>query len=249
MKKIDKLKAKYIWLTSNTSIGERKVKNYRRRIHGEYNEIDLGDNKFENLNIFIKGNNNKIRFMSNTNVCKDLSISMFGDNQTVFIGKNVELFKTKIDLVNCESVLIKENAVVKSSWLCNHGRKIVIGQNSSMGGSNLQCLSFSPTPKPDIIIGDNCAISFDSKFRTADGHPIYSKKGKLLNPDKSINLSERVWICEGVQIMKGVNLPKECIIGGFSKVFKSFSKENSLYGGNPAKFIKKLEGKWQGGYE
>lgn len=46
------------------------------------------------------------------------------------------------------------------------------------------------------------------------------------------------WVCANCFIMMGVTIEEGCIIGATASLFKS-TEPWSVYGGNPAKFIKK----------
>ena len=88
----------------------------------------------------------------------------------------------------------------------------------------------------ELVIGDNCAISWDCQFLDEDFHNIsYSGKRKVEN---SIIIGDNVWIGCGVKIYKGTVIPNGCVIASDSIVKGAFYVENSLIGGNPAKTIK-----------
>ena len=57
---------------------------------------------------------------------------------------------------------------------------------------------------------------------------------------KPIHIGKRVWIGSGAIILPGVNIGDNSIIAAGSVVTKDVP-ENVVYGGNPAKFIKKIE--------
>ena len=57
---------------------------------------------------------------------------------------------------------------------------------------------------------------------------------------KPIHIGKRVWIGSGAIILPGVNIGDNSVIAAGSVVTKDVP-ENCLYGGNPAKFIKKNE--------
>ena len=92
-----------------------------------------------------------------------------------------------------------------------------------------------------IFIGKDCLFSWGIKMRTSDGHSVID-----LNLDKAVNLpadiyiGDHVWMGEDVKILKGIYIPNNCVLGGFSVITKSFSKKdsNSVIAGFPAKVVK-----------
>ena len=76
-----------------------------------------------------------------------------------------------------------------------------------------------------------------------------SQKKDELHPDKrnsgkhiceKVLIGENVFIASNVKILKGVSIGKNSVIANGSLVISDVP-ENSVYGGIPAKFIKKLD--------
>ena len=57
---------------------------------------------------------------------------------------------------------------------------------------------------------------------------------------KPIHLGKKVWIGSGAIVLPGVTIGDNSVIAAGSVVTKDVP-ENSVYGGNPAKLIKKIE--------
>lgn len=87
-----------------------------------------------------------------------------------------------------------------------------------------------------LVIGDNCAVSWDCQFLDEDFHVI-NYPGKN-NTDNSIIIGSNVWIGCGAKIYKGTKIADGCVIASDSVVKGEFSKQNCLIGGNPAKILK-----------
>lgn len=124
--------------------------------------------------------------------------------------------------------------------------KLIIGSNTFISGAK-----FSIAKK--IIIGNNVQIAFGTLFFDHNSHSLNSKfrRKDLPNRFKSqkdwsdvkleeLIIEDDVWIGANSIILKGVKLKQGTIIAAGSVVIKS-TEPFSLYAGNPAKFIKKLE--------
>ena len=92
-----------------------------------------------------------------------------------------------------------------------------------------------------IQIGDACMIAHGVYISDADWHGIYDR-AQPVGITKPIHIKDNVWIGDSAIICKGVTIGKNSIIGAGSVVTKDIP-ENSIYAGNPAKFIKNLDKK------
>ena len=92
-----------------------------------------------------------------------------------------------------------------------------------------------------VCIGEDALLGWNVKLRTSDGHPIYEieDESKEINPAKPINIGNHVWIAADVDILKGVKIPSNCVIGYRSCVTKSIQEENCVIAGYPAKIVKR----------
>ncbi len=93
-----------------------------------------------------------------------------------------------------------------------------------------------------IDIGANTLIGANSSIIDTDFHPTktgnrrYSQSNIKTSP---VRIGRNVFIGMNSQILKGVVLGNNCLIGAGSVVFQSFAF-NSLLFGNPAKLVKRL---------
>jgi acetyltransferase-like isoleucine patch superfamily enzyme len=87
----------------------------------------------------------------------------------------------------------------------------------------------------DTIIGTNVEI-YDSDFH--DINPARRKEAEASS--SRVSIGENVWIGSNVKILKGVNIGSNSIIGNNSVVTKDIPAD-SVWGGVPAIFLKKLE--------
>ena len=103
-----------------------------------------------------------------------------------------------------------------------------------------------------IYVGDNVQIAFGTLFFDHNSHSLNSKlrRNDLQNRFKNykewndviiqeINIESDVWIGANSIILKGITIKKGSVIAAGSVLTKS-TEPYCLYGGNPAKLIKKL---------
>ena len=90
-----------------------------------------------------------------------------------------------------------------------------------------------------IQIGDACMIAHGAYISDADWHGIYDR-AQPVGKTEPVILKDNVWIGDSAIICKGVTIGKNSIIGAGAVVTKDVP-DNSIYAGNPAKLVKKLD--------
>ena len=95
-----------------------------------------------------------------------------------------------------------------------------------------------------ITIGENTTLSYGVAIITESYNVTdYNKYIQRHHLGASVKIGKNVWICANSTILPGVTIGNNIIVGAGSVVTKDLLEENSLYAGNPAKFIKKMEWK------
>ncbi|WP_289040656.1 acyltransferase [uncultured Zobellia sp.] len=127
---------------------------------------------------------------------------------------------------------------IKSAFRIDNGADITIGNNVG-----LSCVVL--WAKKKITIGDNVKLGADVMIFDSDMHSLDYRlrrdyrtdavNGKIL----PITIGNDVFIGARSIIMKGVNIGERSIVAAGSVVTKSIPVDE-IWGGNPAKFIKKL---------
>lgn len=170
-------------------------------------------------NVFVEflGNNGYLSFHDSTNF----------NNVKFFIGNN--------STVNLEysSYLIHNMHCYASGDNIN----IKIGKNFSCYGLNIRFYD----KNSELIIGDDCMFSLGIYIWGTDGHAIFDLETRnIINANsKSIHIGNHVWIGYGSTILKGSNIPNNCVIGAKSLICSSFHRQNTILAGHPAKIIRK----------
>lgn len=97
-----------------------------------------------------------------------------------------------------------------------------------------------------ISIEDSCLIGWNTNIRDSDGHTIYdiSTNETINSSDSSVVIGSHTWLAAQVDILKGVHLSHDTIVGYNSCVTKSFEESNILLAGYPA-IIKKRNISWK----
>lgn len=120
-----------------------------------------------------------------------------------------------------------------ASFVIRNNALLQIGDKSSFG-QNLRILC-----SKEITIGKELLASWDIAIMDTDSHYfLNTETGALSEYSKAITIGEHCFIGSACTILKGSRLPNGSVVAARSVVTKILNKENSLYGGSPARFIK-----------
>ena len=144
-----------------------------------------------------------------------------GNNARINSGK----YKNPIGGDTRSCIIVKKQAV------------LTIGSNFRMSNSAIYCAN-------GITIGDNVMIGGSCKLWDSDFHPI-DPDVRLATPNENfktapIQIGNNVFIGGCSIILKGVSIGENSVVGAGS-VVSSNIPPNEIWGGNPARFIKKLK--------
>lgn len=218
----NKWKNGFIRIIAYFILSKKKRRNFRER----HLYITYKDNN-QVLMILPNGREKKIKHK-----VKGLKVDFIGKNNTLKINKESEC-------VNIHAVFQGDNslAVIRNNTFCELASNCVYSMDETSYTCGLKIRLDEDNVK--IIIGKNCAISWDNEFMAADYHTILNEQGKISNMPKPIEIKDYVWIGNGVKICKGVTIAENNIIGMGSVVTKSFLEHNCVIAGNPAKIVKR----------
>lgn len=126
-----------------------------------------------------------------------------------------------------------ENFCILPSFWCDYGYNIELGENF-FANHNLVILDGGT-----VRFGDNVFIAPNCGFYTA-GHPIdAARRNRGLEYAAPIQVGNNVWIGAGVQVMPGVSIGDNSVIGGGSVVVQDIPA-NCVAVGNPCRAIREI---------
>ncbi|RLN88988.1 hypothetical protein BBJ28_00026380 [Nothophytophthora sp. Chile5] len=126
--------------------------------------------------------------------------------------------------------------MVEMPFRCDYGYNIRLGDNVYM---NFNCVLLDGC---EITIGDRVMFAPNVQLYTAS-HPLDPDvRSSGLELGKPITIEDDVWIGGNVVVLPGVRIGRGAVIGAGSVVTKDVPAM-SIYAGNPAKLIRKIEPK------
>lgn len=178
------------------------------------------------------------------NSIKGLNIKFKGSNNSCLIYEPLQKFNNcKITLENNCKLTIKGQSSQKFMKGIN-GLKIIANKsnNNITIGKDLYIghgSSISLTQGATFEIGDGCMISEFLKVFGGDGHIIMNSiTNEPIVKSANIKIGNHVWIGQNVTLLKNAQIGNNSIVGTQALVTKSFTKENVVIAGNPAKIVK-----------
>lgn len=144
--------------------------------------------------------------------------------------------KTKIE--------IQGSLIFRGEAHIGNGSKIFVAKNAELVlGSDFKIsANTSILCYRKIEFGKNIQFSWDCLVMDSDTHNIYDIGGNRCNYDKPVVFGENIWIGCRCTILKGSNIPDNCVIGAGSLITGQELEEGTIIAGNPAKSIKKIGG-------
>ena len=169
----------------------------------------------------------------------------FSPKKCLFIGR------TYLQIDKTSKVILGDGFIARSGVKygidCGNGCKIVvasnamlqIGEYSGMTNSIIQCHE-KVIIGSHVNIGAGCLI-MDSNFHSTDWHDRLDRRKDIENHRNApVIIGDVVFIGTKSIICKGVTIGDHAMIAAGSVVVKDVPA-NELWGGNPAKFIKKIK--------
>lgn len=122
---------------------------------------------------------------------------------------------------------------MEPNFHCDYGYNIHVGENFY---ANFNCVMLDIC---EIRIGNNCMLGPGVQIYTAS-HPLNPvERNSGVEYGKPVTIGDNVWIGGGAIINPGVTIGDNAVIASGAVVTKNVPA-NTVYGGNPAKFIKDI---------
>lgn len=188
------------------------MKNVDLKDHGKNNLVSIGGVKKGKLIVVIKGNGNSVT-IGDISVRAQLRIVISGDGN-----------KIQID----------DRCLIEGLIMSSGGSSVFVGEEVTA-----QYFNLISQEGRKISIGRRCMFARDVHVRNSDAHSIFDLKTRArINHAKDTIIDEHVWLAHGVQIMRGVWIGKNSIVGTRSVVTKGKGEQNVVHAGVPATIIK-----------
>ena len=191
---------------SNNKYRFYDIKGNNKIIIVENGKEKLLNKKINGLDITINGNNNTVVLELPFNVLRNNKINISGDNNYFKLGS------TQHAITNCNFAM--------SYFGCN--RKLIIGKDFSISSGTI----YMEESDSEVIIGDDCMLSYNIYIRNSDSHIILNEDKEVVNLGKKLEIGNHVWIGANSQVLKNTKIPNNSIIGTNSVVTKKFETEN-----------------------
>jgi acetyltransferase-like isoleucine patch superfamily enzyme len=181
-----------------------------------------------------RGKENRIE-IDPTETFGAFELTLYGNRNRVSVGRGAELGSTRIEIHGDENVVEIGEACggLFTATFVTNGAALRLGE-----GTTIVEAFFNFHEPFEIRLGKDCLVSGDVEFSVSDMHTIFDLESKRrINPGRSIDVGDHVWIGSRTQILKGAKIGSGSIIGTRAVVTRTIP-ENCIAAGVPAKVIR-----------
>lgn len=182
-------------------------------------------------------------FRTGSGVVFDSSeVSFKGKNNILIVEDNVKIKNAKLLFLGNNGIIYisSSNSTISMDCWCSNNSVVFLGRNIYINLYSSYKLVLGATEQENIIIGNDCLLSYGICMRTADPHIVYDcNTKKRINLSKSVLIGDHVWIGQNALILKGSRIGSGAIIGGNSVVANKIIPSNVSVGGNPCKVLRR----------
>ena len=129
---------------------------------------------------------------------------------------------------------VGEEVFIEQGFYCDYGNKISMGERVYL---NLNCTLLDGG---QISIGNDCLIGPNVQILTINHAISPAERRDKANFASDVTIGNNVWIGAGSIILPGVCIGNGAVIGAGSVVSRVV-RDNCLYLGNPARFVRQLD--------
>lgn len=148
-------------------------------------------------------------------------------NQSITIPEQQAVLKQMLGSIG-------QDSIITPPFQCEFGKPISIGKSSFL---NMNVIMLD---NARITIGDHVLVGPNVQFYTASHSLDFESRRRWETFSKPIVVEDDVWIGGNSVILQGVTIGARSVIAANSVVTKDVPPD-TLYGGTPAKLIRKIE--------
>ena len=144
---------------------------------------------------------------------------------------------TVIDIRRGGYLVFNQDAHIgRGALICVKGGSLILGKNFAISGTTSIVCSHN------IVIGDDVQFSWNTLVMDSDAHVIWDKNNNEYPNYASITIGHKVWIAANCTLLKGTNIPNNCVVASNSLLNKKYLNSDSIIGGMPARELKEIGG-------
>ena len=205
----------------------------------------------KNKRIKYHNNNRVIIHMPNGDTVENpysipgLNISFNGRNSVIKLFFPISFHNCHLNVENNCVITIHESHGINNMTIDTYNKsEVFIDKNVEIGGVRIHMSNETETA---LHIGKNVVLSYDIEIYTTDTHPVFDMHGKCINNRKScVEIGDHCWLCASCVLLKGAQIPNNCILGHSTVCASKLTEANCIYAGNPAQIVKH-DINWSGG--
>jgi len=206
--------------------------------------------KYVKSNRIIYRNNNRViihmpggQIVTNPYSIPELNVLFNGHDSTIELFYPIKFHKSRFVVCDNCKITIKSSGFMGINIDMYHNSSVFIDEHSQIGECAINMANEMGT---ELHIGKDCMFSTGIEIWTTDTHPIFDNNGKCINNAKAhVNIGNHVWVCRKATLLKGTQIPDNCIIGNSAVCTSRLPLPNCIYAGNPCKCVKQ-EITWRG---
>jgi len=189
-----------------------------------------------------RGNRYRVRGPRNRIVTEGVTLrnvvfDIVGEDNSITIGPGCRIsdFLFKVRGSGHRLVVGRDCAFGGGSlWAEDSGCVLTVGDGTTIEEAHVAVTE----PGCRIEIGRGCMFAGRVVIRSGDSHSILdAASGRRINPARDVRIGDRVWLAAGVQVLKGVVIGDDSVVGTQSVVTKSIPA-GSLAVGSPARVVR-----------